>query len=76
MSRPNGLHDLRADDDGAAAALDADEVAIDDAERPGQARMDLALRLRSTDRRARRCGASACPTEYCDTTRPVVSTIG
>ena len=43
---PNGLHDLRADDDRAAAALDADEIAVGDAERLGQARMDLAERLR------------------------------
>ena len=42
----DGLHHLRADDDRAAPAFDADEVAVGDAERRRQARMHLAQRLR------------------------------
>src|SRR4029450_9750098 len=43
---PNRLPDLRPNDDCAAAAFDADGVAVRDAQRVGQAGMDLAVRLR------------------------------
>ena len=49
-------------DDRAAAALDADEVAVGDAELPGQPRMDLAPRLGILVDERRRCGGSGCRT--------------
>ena len=60
---PDGLHDLRADDDRAAAALDADEVAVGDAERRRPGADGSRTAAAGTGRRARRCGASACPTD-------------